>query len=280
MTIEILRETAEVRELSRHLKSRGRKIAIVPTMGGLHAGHLGLVKRGFDLCDVVIPTIFVNARQFAAHEDFGKYPRNEEADLDLLEPFGVSFVFAPEHHSMYPDGFSTTVAVAGPAKAGLEDKFRPHFFDGVATVVTKLFARCEPDVAMFGEKDYQQLTVVRQMVEDLDLPVEVVGLPTIRENDGLAMSTRNQYLNQRERHQATAIYRALEQAAEKIRNGSDLQATTRLAARSLATLGFKVDYVTARNAKTLAVPVGQDEPLRLLAAAHLGATRLIDNIAV
>jgi pantoate--beta-alanine ligase len=280
MTIEAFRTAREIRELSRFLKSRGRKIALVPSMGGLHEGHVGLVRRGFEMCDEVIPTLFVNQKQFSASEDFSKYPRNEEEDLELLEAHGVKYVYAPSHDDMYPQGFALKVSPEGPAKAGLEDKFRPHFFDGVATVVAKLFIRCEPDIAVFGEKDYQQLLVVRQMAQDLDLPLQVIGLPTVREEDGLAKSTRNRYLSKHERHQATAMIRTLEQAAEKIRNGADLQSATRAGNRSLATLGFKVDYVTVRNANTLAVPVNRDEPMRILAAARLGKTRLIDNIAV
>jgi pantoate--beta-alanine ligase len=280
MTIEAFRTAREIRELSRFLKSRGRKIALVPSMGGLHEGHVGLVRRGFEMCDEVIPTLFVNQKQFSATEDFSRYPRNEEEDLELLEAHGVKYVYAPAHDDMYPQGFALKVSPEGPAKAGLEDKFRPHFFDGVATVVAKLFIRCEPDIAVFGEKDYQQLLVVRQMAQDLDLPLQVIGLPTVREEDGLAKSTRNRYLSKHERHQATAMIRTLEQAAEKIRNGADLQSATRAGNRSLATLGFKVDYVTVRNANTLAVPVNRDEPMRILAAARLGKTRLIDNIAV
>ncbi len=280
MNIEVIRNTNDIRELSRHLRNRGKRIALVPTMGGLHEGHLSLVRRGFECADEVMPTIFVNAKQFAAHEDFGRYPRNEDADLEQLSGTGVNFVYAPTHDDMYEPRFSTTITLTGPAKAGLEDRFRPQFFDGVATVVAKLFIRCEPDYAVLGEKDYQQLLVVKQMTRDLDLPLEVIGMPTIREDDGLAMSTRNRYLSKHERHQATALIRSLEQAAEKIRNGTDQQTATKAAQRSLLTLGFKVDYVTARNAETLNVPVDRDEPLRLLAAAHLGATRLIDNIQV
>jgi pantoate--beta-alanine ligase len=170
--------------------------------------------------------------------------------------------------------------MSGPAKVGLEDKFRPHFFDGVATVVAKLFIQSGADKAIFGEKDYQQLLVVRRMARDLNIPIEVVGIPTVRDADGLALSSRNQYLSKHERHQATAIIRALRQAAEKIIAGAELQATIRAGARSLNTLGFKVDYVTARNSETLAVPQSVGEPLRLLAAAWLGKTRLIDNIEV
>jgi pantoate--beta-alanine ligase len=168
----------------------------------------------------------------------------------------------------------------GPAVAALEDKYRPHFFDAVATVVAKLFVQSQADVAMFGEKDYQQLLVVRQMARDLDIPITVVGVPTVRDGDGMALSSRNRYLSKHERHQATAIIRSLEQAAEKIRHGAKPQAATKAASRSLTTLGFKVDYVAARNAETLALPQHADEPLRLLAAAWLGNTRLIDNISV
>jgi pantoate--beta-alanine ligase len=280
MSIEVIRSTRDIRDLSRHIKAQGRSVALVPTMGGLHDGHLSLVQRGFEAADEVIPTIFVNAKQFGANEDFGRYPRNEDADIERLSGTSVKFVYAPSHEDMYEPRFSTAIVMAGPAKAGLEDKFRPQFFDGVATVVAKLFIRCEPDFAIFGEKDYQQLQVVKQMARDLDLPVEVVGHPTRREDDGLAMSTRNRYLSKHERHQATALIKTLEQAAEKIRNGVDQQTATKAAQRSLLTLGFKVDYVTARNAETLNVPVDRSEPLRLLVAAHLGTTRLIDNIPV
>ncbi len=280
MSIEIIRSTRDIRDLSRHIKAQGRSVALVPTMGGLHDGHLSLVQRGFEVADEVIPTIFVNGKQFSANEDFGRYPRNEDADLERLSGTSVKFIYAPSHEDMYEPRFSTTITLSGPAKAGLEDKFRSQFFDGVATVVAKLFVRCEPDFAIFGEKDYQQLLVVKQLVRDLDLPVEIVGHPTMREEDGLAMSTRNRYLSKHERHQAIALIRSLEQAADKIRNGVDQQTATKAAQRSLLTLGFRVDYVTARNATTLAVPVERNEPLRLLAAAHIGTTRLIDNIPV
>ncbi len=280
MTVEVLRTVSGIHDVVDHLHGEGKRIALVPTMGGLHEGHLSLVKRGFEEAEEVIPTIFVNAKQFAAHEDFGKYPRNEDADLAALAEQNVRFVYAPHHEDMYPPHFSTSLTMSGPAKAGLEDKFRPQFFDGVATVVAKLFIRCMPDVAIFGEKDYQQLLVIKQMTQDLDLPITIIGLPTVREEDGLAMSTRNRYLSKHERHQATSLIRSLEQAAEKIRNGVDQQTATKAAVRSLLTLGFKVDYVTARNAHTLNVPVEKDEPLRILAAVHLGTTRLIDNIAI
>jgi pantoate--beta-alanine ligase len=258
----------------------GLKVAVVPTMGALHEGHLALVREALRHADRVVVTIFVNPKQFAAHEDLGKYPRDEEQDVALLAGAKADLVYAPSPDAMYAPTFATTVHMAGPALAGLEDKFRPHFFDGVATVVAKLFIQSQADVAMFGEKDYQQLMVVKQMASDLNIPINVIGIPTVRDDDGMAKSSRNRYLTKHERHQATAIIRSLQQAAEKIRNGIDPQTATKAASRSLTTLGFKVDYVAARNATTLALPKSNDEPMRLLAAAWMGTTRLIDNIAV
>jgi pantoate--beta-alanine ligase len=276
----ILRKARDLRQAVVAWKSAGMRVAIVPTMGALHEGHLTLVRRAFDEADKVIVSIFVNPKQFAANEDLSKYPRTEEADVEQLATEGVDAVYAPEPSQIYSEGFATTVTVAGPAKAGLEDKFRPQFFDGVATVVAKLFIQSNADVALFGEKDFQQLAVVRQMARDLDLPINVIGVPTIRDDDGMALSSRNRYLSKHERHQSTSIHRSLQQAAEKIRNGTDPQSATRAASRSLMTLGFKVDYVTARNAETLALPQSAADPLRLLAAAWIGKTRLIDNIEV
>jgi pantoate--beta-alanine ligase len=276
----ILREANDLRQAVDAWKSAGKRVAIVPTMGALHEGHLALVRRAFDEADKVIVSIFVNPKQFAANEDLSKYPRTEEADVELLAAEGVDVIYAPEPSQIYPDGFATSVTVTGPAKAGLEDKFRPQFFDGVATVVAKLFIQSNADVALFGEKDFQQLAVVRQMARDLDLLVTVIGVPTVRDDDGMALSSRNRYLSKHERHQSASIHRTLQQAAEKIRNGTDPQSATRAASRSLMTLGFKVDYVTLRNAETLALPQSLAEPLRLLAAAWIGKTRLIDNIEV
>jgi pantoate--beta-alanine ligase len=256
-------------------------IAIVPTMGALHEGHLTLVAEGLEHADRVIVTIFVNARQFGANEDLSRYPRDETGDVAKLAAAGAHLIFAPSADEIYGENFATTVALKGPAKANLEDKFRPHFFDGVATIVAKLFIQSGADFAIFGQKDYQQLQVVTRMARDLDMPIEVIGVPTARAPDGLALSSRNQYLTKTERLQATAIYKSLNQAAEKIRQGTDPQKAMRAASRSLTTLGFKVDYVTARNTETLAVPISHsDEPLRLLAAAWIGKTRLIDNIEV
>lgn len=280
MSVIVVRTLADLRELTGQWAEDGLNHAVIPTMGALHEGHLTLVEEALKVADRAIATIFVNPKQFGANEDLARYPRDEEGDLQKLESAGAHAAYIPEPDEIYPPGFATTISLAGPAKAGLEDKFRPHFFDGVATVVAKLFLHTQADYAFFGEKDYQQLLVVKQMAHDLDLGVEVVGVPTIREDDGLAKSSRNRYLSKHERHQATAIIRALEQAAEKIRIGGDQQSATKAAARSLTTLGFEVDYVSARNAETLAVPTSTDEPLRLLAAAKLGRTRLIDNIPV
>lgn len=276
----IVRTVADLRRETARWRSQGLRYAVVPTMGAIHSGHTHLVSEGLKRADRVITTIFVNPKQFAAHEDLDKYPRDEAGDIDKLGAAGCQLIFLPAPDEVYPEGFSTTVSLTGPAKAGLEDKFRPQFFAGVATVVAKLFNQTGADYAMFGEKDYQQLQVVTRMAKDLDIPVEVVGVPTVREEDGLAKSSRNVYLSKAERQQALAIYRNLTNAAERIRAGAAPQTATRTASRMLMALGFNVDYLTARNAATLAKPQTRDEPLRLLAAAWLGKTRLIDNIPV
>ena len=280
MNAKIVRNLVALRRETAKWQTEGLTYAIVPTMGALHDGHMDLVREGLKSADRVMVSIFVNPKQFGAKEDLSRYPRDEESDVEKLNAEGVQLIFAPTPDSIYPIGFSTTVHIEGPAKAGLEDKFRPQFFDGVATIVAKLFIQSGANFAMFGEKDYQQLQVVTRMAKDLDIPIEVIGVKTRREEDGLAMSSRNRYLSKTERAQATAIYKNLMQAAEKIRSGVNQQTATRAASRSLTTLGFKVDYVTARNAETLAVPENANEPLRLIAAAWLGKTRLIDNIPV
>lgn len=280
MNAKIVRNLVALRRETAKWQTEGLTYAIVPTMGALHDGHMDLVREGLKRADRVMVSIFVNPKQFGAKEDLSRYPRDEESDVEKLNAEGVQLIFAPTPDSIYPIGFSTTVHIEGPAKAGLEDKFRPQFFDGVATIVAKLFIQSGANFAMFGEKDYQQLQVVTRMAKDLDIPIEVIGVKTRREEDGLAMSSRNRYLSKTERAQATAIYKNLMQAAEKIRSGVNQQTATRAASRSLTTLGFKVDYVTARNAETLAVPENANEPLRLIAAAWLGKTRLIDNIPV
>jgi pantoate--beta-alanine ligase len=280
MKPKIVRSVEGLRREVARWKADNLSIALVPTMGALHAGHVALVKEGFIYADRVVTSIFVNPKQFGASEDLSRYPRDEESDIEKLAAAGVPLIFAPTADEMYGTHFATTIRLEGPAKAGLEDKYRPSFFEGVATVVAKLFIQSGASYAMFGEKDYQQLQVVTRMTNDLNIPISVIGVPTVRDDDGMALSSRNRYLSKTERSQATAIYKSLTQAAEKIRTGGNPQSATRAASRSLTTLGFKVDYVTARNANTLAVPTTIDEPLRLLAAAWLGKTRLIDNIAV
>lgn len=280
MKPKLVRTLAALRRETAKWRVDGLTYAVVPTMGAIHAGHMQLVTEGLKRADRVITTIFVNPKQFAANEDLDKYPRDEDGDVLKLGSAGSHVIYLPNPEEIYPDGFCTTVSLAGPARAGLEDKFRPQFFDGVATVVAKLFIQTGADFAMFGEKDYQQLKVVTRMARDLDIPIEVIGIPTVREEDGLAKSSRNVYLSKQERQQAIAIYSAISHAAERIRGGLDLQSAVTLATRTLMTLGFKVDYVTVRNAETLAPPQHRDEPLRIIAAAWLGKTRLIDNVGV
>ena len=281
MKPKIVRTLEALRRETGNWRAKDYSYAIAPTMGALHEGHLQLVKTGLEHADRVIVTIFVNPKQFAPGEDLSRYPRDETGDMAKLTKAGAHLIYAPAMDQIYGENFSTVISLEGPAKANLEDKFRPQFFDGVATIVAKLFIQSGADYAMFGEKDYQQLQVVKFLAKDLDMPIEVVGVPTVRDPDGLALSSRNQYMSKVERQHATAIYKSLTQAADKIRQGTDPQTTTRAAARSLTTLGFRVDYVTVRNAETLAVPLpNTDEPLRLFAAAWLGTTRLIDNIEV
>ncbi|MFT3986429.1 pantoate--beta-alanine ligase [Aestuariivirga sp.] len=280
MTPKVVRTVAALRQETAKWRAEGLRYAVVPTMGALHEGHLTLVREGLKRAPKVITTIFVNPRQFAATEDLGRYPRDEAGDLAKLQGAGCDLVFAPPPEEVYPLGFATTVSVAGPAKAGLEDRFRPQFFDGVTTIVSKLFIQTGADFAMFGEKDYQQLMVVTRMARDLDLPIEVIGIPTVREADGLAMSSRNAYLSPEERKKATAIHRALSYAADHIRAGETPHAAASRAEHVLTGDGFKIDYIAARNALSLAEPATSAEPLRLLAAVWNGKTRLIDNIAV
>jgi pantoate--beta-alanine ligase len=270
--------------LARHLdsfKEADERIALVPTMGALHAGHLALVRAAKRRADRVVVSIFVNPAQFAPHEDFGRYPRTWKADLTALADEHVDLVWAPSVDEMYPNGFATRIALEGPALAGLEDKFRPHFFGGVATVVAKLFLQCRPDYAFFGQKDYQQLKVVTRMARDLDLPLKVIGAPTIRERDGLALSSRNVYLSSQERAAAPTLHRALTAAAAAIRKGAPIKGTLADGRQAIRKAGFEIDYLEARHAETL-VPVvsKKDGPIRLLVAARIGPTRLIDNLAV
>jgi pantoate--beta-alanine ligase len=277
----IARTIATLDRATAKLRAGGRSLALVPTMGALHAGHVALVERARRKADRVVVSIFVNPAQFAPHEDFTAYPRPFDTDVAVLRDLGVDLVWAPSPEVMYPAGFATRVSVKGPAEADLEDRFRPHFFGGVATVVAKLFAQCRPDYAMFGEKDYQQLKTVSRMAADLDLKVEVVGVPTVRETDGLAMSSRNTYLDPRERRVAPTLHRVLRECAARIAAGEPIARVVAEGWIEIEAAGFAVDYLEARHAESLArAETLADGPLRLLVAARLGKTRLIDNIAV
>jgi pantoate--beta-alanine ligase len=260
---------------------RAGKVALVPTMGALHKGHLTLVRQARRRAAKVIVSIFVNPTQFGPTEDFGSYPRTFARDLAELSKLEVDLVWAPTADVMYPEGFATRIVPEGPALAGLEDRFRPHFFAGVATVVAKLFTQCGPDYAMFGEKDFQQLKVVTRMAKDLDLPVRVIGIPTVREPDGLALSSRNAYLSAEERAMAPTLYRVLTGCAAKIASGAPIAKALDEGRTEIAAAGFVLDYLEARHAETLApIASAKDGPIRLLVAARLGKTRLIDNIGV
>jgi pantoate--beta-alanine ligase len=254
------------------------RIALVPTMGALHVGHIWLVDHARAHADHVVVSLFVNPTQFAPHEDFDAYPRTLDADLRLLGDL-AAIVFAPTQGEMYRQNHATSISVGGPS-AGLETDFRPHFFSGVATVVAKLLIAVGPDTAMFGEKDYQQLLVVRQMVADLALPVSIIGVPTLREDDGLARSSRNVYLSKPERRIAGQLNLILKQATAMARR-DDLRTVEAWAAQALRDAGFsQVDYVAIRDAQTLKEIATLERPARLLAAAKVGKTRLIDNMAI
>lgn len=262
-------------------RKAGERTALVPTMGALHAGHLALVRTARRRAARVIVSVFVNPAQFAPHEDFASYPRTFDDDLAALAELAVDLVWAPPVAVMYPPGFATRIVPEGPAAVGLEDKFRPHFFSGVATVVAKLLMQCAPDIALFGEKDYQQLKVVTRLVQDLDLPVKIVGVPTVRERDGLALSSRNAYLSARERAAAPALHRVLADCAGRIARGELQARVLDEGGAAIERAGFALDYLEARHADTLE-PIASpaDGPIRLLVAARIGTTRLIDNIAV
>jgi pantoate--beta-alanine ligase len=277
----IVRTVPALRAALARQRRTGGKVALVPTMGALHTGHLALVRHAKGRARHVVVSIFVNPAQFAPHEDLATYPRTFDADVDALAGTGADLVWAPTVDVMYPDGFSTRVVPAGPATAGLEDRFRPHFFAGVATVVGKLFIQCQPDYAVFGEKDYQQLKVVTRMAKDLDLAVKVIGVPTVREPDGLALSSRNAYLSAGDRAAAPVLYRVLKQCADAIARGNRLAQVLDKGRWEIEAAGFTLDYLEARNAETLEhIADGTGAPVRLLVAARIGKTRLIDNIAV
>ena len=262
-------------------RAAGESVALVPTMGALHAGHLALVRRARRRAGRTVVSIFVNPAQFAPTEDFSSYPRTFDTDIAALRAEQADLVWAPPHELMYPDGFATSITVKGPAAVDLEDRFRPHFFGGVATVVAKLFSQCRPDFALFGEKDYQQLKTVTRMAADLDLKVKVIGVATVREKDGLALSSRNVYLSPAERAVAPVLYRTLRESAARIAAGESIARVMSEGWIAIEAAGFAVDYFEARHAETLRrIETPDDGPLRLLVAARLGKTRLIDNIAV
>ena len=275
-----IRDVPALRGVVAGWKAAGETVAVVPTMGALHDGHLSLVAAAKAGADRVIATIFVNPKQFGDAADLARYPRTEARDAEMLAAAGVDLLFAPPVEAVYPPGFATTVRVDGVGE-GLEGAFRPGHFDGVATVVTKLLMMSGADRAFFGEKDWQQLQVVRRLVRDLDLPVAITGCPTLREADGLAMSSRNARLSAPERAAAPALHRAMARAAAAIRAGGPVAEALAAAREAVLAAGFSaVDYLDLRDAETLEPMAARGRPARLLAAATLGGVRLIDNIAV
>lgn len=278
--MQIVRNIADLRQAVANLRISSAPVALVPTMGALHSGHIALVDaaraRG---CQVVV-SIFVNPTQFGPNEDLDAYPRREAADVALLENAGAALLWAPDVAAMYPPGFSTSVSVSGVSERW-DGAARPGHFTGVATVVAKLFGQVGPDIAFFGEKDYQQLAVIRRFVADLDMDLEIVGVPTQRDDDGLALSSRNAYLTPEERGAALTLPRALGEARSAIESGGDVAAALAAAVARLAKAGFDpIDYVALVDAATLEPVERLDGPARLLAAAKLGRTRLIDNLGV
>ena len=275
----IVRTVTELRVQVAAWKTAGERVALVPTMGGLHEGHLALVRRAGELADRVVTSLFVNPTQFAPGEDFEAYPRDEARDAALLAAQGCDLLYAPGAGEMYPAGFSTTVTVA-EVSIPLDGLSRPRHFAGVATVVSKLLNQCAPDVAVFGEKDYQQLLVIRRLVRDLDMPVEITGLPTVRDADGLALSSRNAYLSPDERAVAGQLNLVIKAAAQSVRGGEAVAAVEARALAALAKAGIRqIDYLEVRGADDLARlgPGPTAAPARVFVAARLGKTRLIDN---
>ena len=278
--MQLKRRLTEIRAAIAELRADGGTIALVPTMGALHAGHISLVKRAGEIADHVVASIFVNPAQFGEGEDFESYPRTEEEDAAKLEAAGCELLWAPMPDEVYPQGFSTSIAVTGVSE-GLCGAARPGHFDGVATVVAKLFNQILPDYALFGEKDYQQLALIRRMARDLDFQIEIIGVPTMREEDGLAMSSRNTYLSPEDRARAAALPNALRAAADAIIGSAAVTEALATAQQQIIDAGFvSVDYVELRDAETLDPVDRLERPARLLAAARIGQTRLIDNIAV
>jgi pantoate--beta-alanine ligase len=276
--VQTVRQLDLLREAIATWRAAGERVALVPTMGALHDGHMALVEAAKRAGGRVVVSIFVNPKQFGPNEDLAKYPRKELADSRMLAGAGVDLLWMPPAEVMYPEGFATNISVSGVSDV-LDGAHRPGHFDGVATVVTKLFNQVRPDIALFGEKDWQQLAVIRRMVVDLDLDIEIQGVLTQREDDGLALSSRNVYLVPEDRARAVALPRALGIAERAIAKGGDPEAALAQAREMLTAAGFEIDYVTLADAETLGDPV-EGRPMRLLAAARIGGTRLIDNIPV
>jgi pantoate--beta-alanine ligase len=279
--IDIVRSVDALRTRVAAWRGAGLTVGFVPTMGALHDGHIALVRHALSRCDRVIASIFVNPTQFGPNEDFARYPRDEDADAEMLARGGCDLLYAPTVAEMYPQGFSTTVTVGAIAE-GLCGPFRPGHFAGVATVVAKLLLQARPDIACFGEKDYQQLQVIRRMVRDLDLPVSIEGVATLRAPDGLALSSRNRYLTPEQRRSALAIYRVLTTIAERLRGGeTTIPAALAWGKAELAAAGFApIDYLAICDALDLTPVDTLERPARVLTAAWLGKTRLIDNLAL
>ena len=278
-SLPIIRQVQGLRQRVAQWRTEGHTVALVPTMGALHDGHLHLMQRALTMADRAIATIFVNPTQFGAGEDFDAYPRREQEDWAKLNAAGVHLLYAPPPDEMYPDGFNTEICVRGVSDE-LEGAHRPGHFNGVATVVAKLLLQTVPDHALFGQKDWQQLAVIRRMRKDLNIPVDIIGVPTVREGDGLAMSSRNAYLSEAERAVAPELHKQLLKIAQVARDGADLEDAIHKATETLILSGFQgVDYVTVRHAETLE-PWQPGAPGRVLAAATLGRARLIDNIDV
>lgn len=278
--MQIIRELSELRTIVRKWQSNNRRTALVPTMGALHAGHVALVAASKQQANRVVASIFVNPTQFAANEDLSSYPRREAEDAAMLEAAGCDVLWAPSVETMYPAGYATSISVGGVSET-LEGAARPGHFDGVATVVAKLFGQTQPDLAFFGEKDFQQLAVIRKMVADLNMRIGIVGVPTVRDSDGLALSSRNAYLTAEERSAAHVLPDALQDAAAAIAKGRDVAKALEEVRARLTSAGFDpIDYVTLCDAETLRPVLQATGKLRLLAAARLGRARLIDNFEV
>jgi len=280
--METVTTIAAVRESVRRWRNEGRRVAFVPTMGNLHAGHVSLIEAARRYGDRFVASIFVNPMQFGPNEDFAHYPRTPQQDERMLAEAGCNLMFMPDVSEIYPSGSERATRVDVPALSSILDgEFRPGHFAGVSTIVATLFHIVEPDVAVFGEKDFQQLTIVRRMVADLCMPVEIVGAPTVRDTDGLAMSSRNQYLTPTERPVAPRIYQALTAAADRLRAGeTDFAVIERSGLGALTAAGMKPDYFAVRRAQDLGAPQADTSHLVVLTAARLGKARLIDNIQV